>query len=306
LPAFESLKSIFCPQLPPRSRSQHVVLLIFYFVLFPCVERASAQDSVAPTALASSNGSFPDTAEGLRQFLSGCIVDAKSNNKKKLDLEIAGTEIPDYAKWLVATWPGQGPSWVEPYGKNLSDGHTRLRKLLVYLAHEDGELVIRKVNDEPQGGKGMEWGMLQSMAQPVDIFYASWKNEPGPAVDGRDMPIGYFFYVNGGFRWDSLVTFPTTALVSRVDAVYPYPADGKHPTGAVILRFRIARNGSVQSNSIEAVQNSQSTTDGRLIKAAANALTQWKYRLRGAYDENEVSYARIVVAPPSQSNPTNP
>jgi hypothetical protein len=267
------------------------------------VRCASAQDSVTSAPSAASDRSFPDTQEGLRQFLGVCILDARSNNKKKLDSEIVSTEIPDYANWLITTWPGPGPSWVEPYGKELSKNEAYLRKLLLYLSRQDGELVVRKVNDEPQGGKGMEWGMLQSMARPIDVYYASWKSEPGPADDQRDSPIGYFYYVNGGFRWDSLVHLNNTILVHRVDPVYPYPTDGKHPAGAVILRFRIARDGTVDTRSIEAMQGPRNATDPMLIKAAVNALTQWRYHMRGLYEESYVNFARVIVAPPAQTNP---
>jgi hypothetical protein len=255
--------------------------------------------------MAASDSSFPDTREGLRQFLGECILSAKSNDKKKLDSELRGTEIPDYANWLPATWPGPGPSWVEPYGRDLSKNEAQFRRLLVYLARQEGELIIRKVNDEPQGGKGMEWGMLQSMARPVDIFYASWKREPGPPVDERDLPIGYFFYVNGGFRWDSMTHFSSTSLVHRVDPVYPYEVDGKHPAGTVILRFTVARDGTVKAGTIQAMPGPKFATDPKLIKAASDALKQWIYRPPSLYGNSEetVSFARIVVAPSAPANP---
>jgi hypothetical protein len=48
----------------------------------------------------------------------------------------------------------------------------------------------------------MEWGMLHNSRTPLDMYYASWKSAPG----APDEWIGYFFYVDGMFRWDSTLS----------------------------------------------------------------------------------------------------
>jgi hypothetical protein len=286
----------------PRSRSAAKLLPLLVLILLPSVRFTFAQTKVTSTATSGSDVSFSDTRDGLRQFLLECIQEAKANDSK-LNADILSTEIPDYAKWFPATWPEPGPSWVEPYGKDLRKNEAHLRRLFTYLSHQDGELVVRKVNDEPQGGKGMEWGMLQGMAQPVDIFYASWKSDPGPPLDERDTPIGYFFYVNNGFRWDSTVRFGLK-LVHRVAPVYPYQDDGKHPHGTVMFRFVVAGDGSVEGNTIQPMTLPGTVADAKLIKAASDALKHWRYLPPNLYGESEsLQYARIEVAPAAQANP---
>lgn len=266
-------------------------------MLLPSMQSLSAQGQVASNATATADLSFPDTKDGLQQFLLLSLQDAKVHDQR-FDADIRRTEIPNYAKWFPATWPGPGPSWVEPYGKELSENEAQFGRLLTYLSRQDGQVVIRKVNDDPQGGKVMEWGMLQSMAMPVDVFYASWKTEPGPPDDRRDWPIGYFFYVDGGFRWDSTIHFGAR-LVHRVDPIYPYDNDGKHTSGPVMFRFKITCDGSVESETIQPVVMAGTVADAKLIKAASDALKQYRYAPPCLYFESgeAVSYARIMVAP---------
>jgi hypothetical protein len=61
------------------------------------------------------------------------------------------------------------------------------------------------VNDEPQPDRGLEWGLLNSANKPLDYYFASWKMSSN---DIYGEPIGYFVFIDGMFRWDSLITFP--------------------------------------------------------------------------------------------------
>ncbi len=293
-----------------KKRFAHVpsrlsVILQLCACLFSVALPSIAQNSTGLAPSATAVNPYPDTKEGLRQLLLDFISDAKSNNSARLNNEIKSTEIPDYANWLPKIWSGPGPSWVEPYGNNLRKNEVQFHKLLNYLARQDGGLVVRKVNDEPQSGKGMEWGLLQSMTQPVDIYYASWKREPGPVNDQRDIAVGYFYFVDGSFRWNSLVHLAGTRLVHRVDPVYPYPSDGQHPSGTVFLQFVIARDGSVKAKTIRTMPVAQASKDAKLIKAASDALQQWQYLPLDLYNDSDkvVSSARIVVAPLAPVNP---
>jgi TonB family protein len=94
-------------------------------------------------------------------------------------------------------------SWIEPYEKDLPQHEREFQQLLEGLAKTDGQLVLRKVNDDPEPGKGMEWGMLHSAKAPLDIYFAAWKTEANQ--NGRPVAIGYFYFIDGKFRWDSLI-----------------------------------------------------------------------------------------------------
>jgi hypothetical protein len=175
----------------------------------PPSETAFAPVATLKTSAPSLNASvqYPNTRDGLYQFLTNCIAAAKSGNQSQVDADVKSMEIPDYANWFRETWPGPGESWIGPYGKTLQGNESSMKNLLTYLAHQDGTFIVRKVNDSPEPGKGMEWGMLHAAARPVDLYYAGWKHDTEHPVHGRDVPIGYFYFINGGFRWDSLVRF---------------------------------------------------------------------------------------------------
>jgi hypothetical protein len=39
------------------------------------------------------------------------------------------------------------------------------------------------------------------------VYFASWK-PPNQSKEAKAEPIGYFYFLDGGFRWDSLISFP--------------------------------------------------------------------------------------------------
>lgn len=74
-----------------------------------------------------------------------------------------------------------------------------MRELFKRLANADGRFVTRSVNQDPQPGRGLEWGWLQAIKQPLDIYWASWL----PASESNESkaePIGYFMFIEGNFR----------------------------------------------------------------------------------------------------------
>ena len=66
-------------------------------------------------------------------------------------------------------------------------------------AQDDGEIRVRKLVDKPGGNRDMEWGMIHNSRTPLDIYHADWKSGTGAPNEW----IGYFIYINGGFRLNS-------------------------------------------------------------------------------------------------------
>jgi TonB family protein len=279
-------------------------VLAFTFLLSQanCLD-ASAQDAanhaVSPSAIAAS---YPNTEDGFRQFLSDCIATTKTGNQVLFNSAVEATDIPDYEQWFLKTYPGPGESWIEPYAKGLNNNHILMKNLLTYIAQHEGELVVRKVKENPQGDKGMEWGMLHAAALPVDIYNARWKQLNESPTEKHDLFIGYFYYINGGFRWDSNIR-EVSGPKFRVDPIYPYPSDGKHPSGKVLLKFRIQKDGSVSKSDISVLQTNGLLTDSKLAKAAKKAVEQWRYWPPNLFDvSNDVNKIAIIsVEPPAVS-----
>ncbi len=129
---------------------------------------------------------------------------------------VKAMEIPNYETWFPKTFLYAGKSWVGPYGENLDRNERSMQEFFARLAQKEGGLSTRKVNDSPEPGRGLEWGMLHAVTQPVDIYFASWK-KPDDAKNTRGEPIGYFMFIEGEFRWDSTISFGTISKKSTSD-----------------------------------------------------------------------------------------
>ena len=235
--------------------------------------------------------SYANSEDGLRQLLTACLNAARDGDKAQLSKATNQMKIPDYELWLHKTWP---TLYTGMYGKDLKDKQAVMRNMIFYLAHQPGVLVIHKVSDGERA-----W---PKPTEDVDIYEASWRQESAAAPDAEKIPIGYFFYVAGGFRWNSLVQ-NANKPVYKAEAVYPYPSDGEHPAGTVFLRFKVREDGSVSTEDLAIVQINRYSADPLLVQAAVAALKQWRYRPADLYvnaDEMPMD-AEIDVKPPAAS-----
>jgi TonB family protein len=185
---------------------KHTLVSLIPLLLFPVLihsqESAGPLRSSAPSALL-----YPDSAEGLQMLLEGALAAARAGDHVQLESFITQMEIPNYEEWFTRTFGQEkGESWAEPYGRDLRKNEVALQETFLQYAKQDGEISTRKVNDTPQPGRGLEWGMLDSLKRPVDIYFASWKTRESPQNIKGD-PIGYFMFIEGKFRWDSTISF---------------------------------------------------------------------------------------------------
>ncbi len=173
-------------------------LLIFLAVSIP----AQAQEKTVSSPIAMPESSNqPNTAAGLRQLLEAMLEAARHDDLAKLAALVKDTEVPDCALWLHSMYRSDhADSWMGLCDQKFRGPDEKLFiEQLVELARQDGRLLIRSVNDDPEPGKGMEWGMLESLQRPLDIYSAGWETSENPEGER----IGYFMFIDGGFRWDS-------------------------------------------------------------------------------------------------------
>lgn len=168
----------------------------------------SAADTTTPIK-------YTNSADGLRSFLSDLLAAAKSGHRDQVDAMVKQTEIPDYRNWYCSMYiPGSALSWANPYGKYLDQNEEAFEEFWENLAKDDGEIRVRKLVDKPGGPRNMEWGMLHNSRTPLDMYYASWKS-----AEATSDEIGYFFYIDGMFRWDSTLhrakPIPTSSVPKR-------------------------------------------------------------------------------------------
>lgn len=242
------------------------------------------QNVLAP----QSTATYPDTVDGFKNLLFDMRATAKEGNQEKLAAFIKDTEIPNCDAWLHTMYDSdKADSWMGLCEAKSRDPREQdLKELFERIAKQDGKFITRKVNDNPQPGKGLEWGWLQATKQPLDIYWASWLPSSEPKESEAD-PIGYFMFIDGGFRWESgIQSFKPSQtkranivmpkLIKKVDPVYPPEAAANYVSGTVRVHFVIGADGVVHINP-HATKEEGFSDDPDLVKAAEDAVRQWRY-----------------------------
>jgi TonB family protein len=256
-------------------------LLLTLLAVSP-LARAQEKAVSSPTATPDSSEQ-PNTAARPRQILEAMLQAAKSDDLPKLAALVKSTEVPDRDAWLHGMYRSEhADSWMSLCNQNdLGPNEKELMEQFVGFAKRDGQIGIRSVNDEPEPGKGMEWGMLDSLRKPLDIYTASWKTSANP----KGEPIGYFMFIDGGFRGDSRIHFITpkignfklvpAKLVTRVEPVYSPEAADQHISGTVRVYFVIGADGVVYN--AHAISGDGLSDNLSLRKAAEDAVIRWRF-----------------------------
>jgi Gram-negative bacterial TonB protein C-terminal len=234
---------------------------------------------------AQENAAYTDTVEDFQRFLQDILDATKRGDRKRVASLLKSTEVPNCDAWLHQMYKSDSAdSWMGLCDPKTLAGHEKsMAELFAGFAKQRGEISTRKVNDNPRGGEGgLESGMVHGGKQPLEVYFASWK-PPNQPEDAKGEPIGYFYFLDGGFRWDSLVSFPKFAisnarivpakLVVKVDPVYPPDV---HTSGTVRVYFVIGGDGLVYN--AHALSGEGLSEDPSLRKAAETAVLKWRYR----------------------------
>jgi hypothetical protein len=246
---------------------------------------------------------YEDTPAGLRQLLTDSIEVARNHENDKLSQIVDGMRIPDYAQWFADT-EYHSESWAEAYGRQVASPQfgASLKSRLHEFSDRDGDVVTVRINDGPNTPHGLEDAWVSNLKRPVNIYRADWMDR---VAEGRSRPdqIGYFVYVDGAFRWYSIIrqfvfNLPRGWLLRRGGMPkYPYPGDGRHASGYVHLKFVIRDDGFVDK--VKPVPAVDSTKDRAIIESAVKAVRQWNLmRIPGSEPgSTNVDDFRISVAP---------
>jgi TonB family protein len=237
---------------------------------------------------AQANSPYTDTMADFQRFLQDILDATKNGDKQRVVSLLKSTEIPNCDAWLHHMYKSDSAdSWMslcDP--KTLSSQEKSMEERFAEFAKEAGEFSTRKVNDKPQGGEGgLESGMVHAGKKPLEVYFASWKS-PNQSKDAKGEPIGYFYFLDGGFRWDSLISFPKTKisnakivrekLIKKVEPVYPPDAAAQHISGTVRVYYVIGADGVVYN--AHALSGEGLSEDPSLRKAAEDAVLQWRFQ----------------------------
>jgi len=223
-----------------------LVVSVLWFV--SCTRSASRNSHIAQTPVApstpgsvASSTEYPNTTEGLHNLINDMLSATRRGDIERVNALIKETEFADYAHYFSSTYSPDlqtGKSWAATYQRWLGQNEDQLRELLGSLTKdEDGNILVRKANEEPMPGRGFEWGVLHYARIPIDVYRVTLVFRQPP--DGPGESIGYFVYADGMFRWDSIVPFaapgtyqsdPGTLNISQTQATglaqYPNTPDG--------------------------------------------------------------------------------
>lgn len=237
---------------------------------------------------AQANSPYTDTTADFQRFLQDILDSTKKGDKQRVVSLLKSTEVPNCDAWLHQMYKSDSAdSWMSLCdSKTLRSQEKSMEELFAGFAKEGGEFSTRKVNDNPQGGEGgLESGMVRGGKEPLEVCFASWKS-PNQSKEAKGEPIGYFYFLDGGFRWDSLISFPKikisnakivpAKLIKKVDPVYPADAAAQHISGTVRVYYVIGGDGAVYN--AHALSGEGLSEDPSLRKAAEDAVLQWRYQ----------------------------
>jgi TonB family protein len=235
-----------------------------------------------------ANSTYTDTTADFQRFLQDILDATKQGDKQRVASLLKDTEVPNCDAWLYKMYKSDSAdSWMSLCdSKTLGPKEKSMGELFAGFAKEGGEFFTRKVNDSPHGGEGgLESGLVHGGKEPLEVYFASWKSANQPK-EAKGEPIGYFYFLDGGFRWDSLISFVKpkisnakfvpAKLIKKVEPVYPADAAAQHISGTVRVYYVIGGDGAVYN--AHAISGEGLSEDPTLRKAAEDAVLQWRYQ----------------------------
>ena len=191
----------------PRTKRLLAVVPLLMVLYAPVHAQTAAKAKAAEQKTAARPPKYPDSEDGLKLFLQDVLASGKLGGSPKLAAFVYDMAIPDYQNWFPKAFGKEaGDAWSKSYEGATDFQTVELQALFIRLAEQNLEIVTRKVSGAPQSD--LEQRALQRFRQPVDVFFAGSKPRPdagGDAAGASDIlitPLGYFWFIDGKFRWD--------------------------------------------------------------------------------------------------------
>ena len=143
---------------------------------------------------------YPDSTQGLRQELKDMRKAAQRRRSDQLRIMVVDLEIPDARAWYSANFRPSGTETAGEYEKDLATSEKRLESQMIEFAREDGYFSVKKQDAKK---------VFPDLVTAPDVFLATWERVSVYEEDRSETPFGYFFFVDGKFRWDSTIVWVT-------------------------------------------------------------------------------------------------
>jgi TonB family protein len=267
-----------------------VAVLLCSAIVVPSVHAQSDQKDMAEQKGALSTeqpGSYPDTADGLRDLIRQLVKAVQQNESQKVSDLTHSLIVPNYRTWFLEVFGAEnGASVVQLYEGALPDFDANFKTQVErYLKEGMTGPSVERIDSPGQSPKdSYSQRAIKAMQSPVPIYSVSMS---GPAGVGWTIP-GFFTFVQGNLRyveWHALSAVPNLVpsrirlsgsvmqakTIHQVPPVYPSAARNQHIQGTVVLHAVINYDGSI--NALQLVSGPL-----ELAQSAMDAVKLWRYQ----------------------------
>jgi TonB family protein len=213
------------------------------------------------SAETQATNTLPDTAEGLRSLLEHLVAAIQKGDAQETSRITESLTVPNYKTWFAGVFGATvGDGVAGLYAESLKGPAPGLSESLRGVI-QDGKTNIRVHRFEAADDSGADFyvrPLMKAMLKPTAVYEANaYKELPG----AWQFP-GYFFYVDGGFRFVSRYAFravpgvlparirvggnvAAAQLIHLVQPIYPLAAKRDHVQGTVVLHAIIGKDGKI-------------------------------------------------------------
>jgi TonB family protein len=195
------------------ARSWRIAVCLFALFVTGAPARSApakaSQDAAAPPS------AYPDSPKGLQDFLEDLFAAIKANDKPKIDALWQSTLLPGHAAWFAQVFGEKEAAALEAtYARKLASAAPGPDKTYSFVAGLDSAKFVVLPLAQAAVKRPDSWAkpILLSMMTQVPVYRAE---AIGPAGTASYM-LGYFFYVEGAFRWvdESIFSALSAAKIS--------------------------------------------------------------------------------------------
>jgi TonB family protein len=200
--------------------AQRLPIALCFFALFVTSARAQSAVGRASQDVAAPPAAYPDSPKGLQDFLEVVFAAIKANDKPKIDSLWQTTQLPGHAAWFARVFGDkEGAALEAAYTKQLGNSASGPAKSYTFVASLDTFKFLILPLAQAAVNRPDSWAklILLSLKAPVSGYRAE---AIGPAGAAGYM-LGYFFYVEGSFRWIDESVFSALSA-ARISTRLPY------------------------------------------------------------------------------------
>jgi TonB family protein len=190
-------------------------ITVFFFAVFATAAAARSAPAKALQDATPPPSAYPDSPKGLQEFLEDLFTAIKANDKPKIDSLWQSTLLPGHAAWFVQVFGEKEGSALETtYARKFTTAASGPGKTYAFVAALDGAKVV--VLPLPQAAVNRPDSWAKPILLSMNVAVPAYRAEAiGPAGTATYM-LGYFFYMEGDFRWvdESIFSALSAAKIS--------------------------------------------------------------------------------------------